>query len=131
MNRMFDDFFRGDVPLPQASLGPWSTTWPHVEVSETNDAVKVVAEVPGLEEKDVELTLNDNVLTLKGEKKVETQNPLYTERWQGQFQRSVQLGSDVDPERVEATFNNGVLTITLPKRPEVQGKAKRIEIKGK
>jgi HSP20 family protein len=127
MNRMLDDFARGfGMGLP-ARFGA-SGTWPHVEVSETDKEVKVVAELPGLEQKDVEVSLHDGVLTLKGEKKQESDGTLYTERWHGQFQRSLQIGPDVDPDRVSAAFKNGVLTVTLAKRPEAQSQVKRIPI---
>ncbi|HZT18259.1 MAG TPA: Hsp20/alpha crystallin family protein, partial [Dongiaceae bacterium] len=101
-----------------------------VEVSETDKEVKVVAELPGLDEKDVDVTLHDGVLTLKGEKKAEVNGTVYSERWQGSFQRSLQLGSEIDPEKVAASFKNGVLTVTLAKRPEAQSQVKRIPIKG-
>jgi HSP20 family protein len=129
MNRLFDDFFRG-WDLPAASRFGWSAGWPSVEVSETDKEVKVVAELPGLEEKDVDVTLHDGVLTLKGEKKAESNGSIYSERWQGSFQRSIQLGPEVDPDKVTASFKNGVLTITLAKRPEAQSQVKRIPIKG-
>src|SRR5689334_4692191 len=126
MNRILDDFSRSfDVPM--LSQG-WSTGWPHLEVSETENEVKVVAEVPGLEEKDIEVTLHNGMLTLKGEKKSESQGAVYSERWHGRFERSMQLGPDVDPDRVNASFKNGVLTITVPKRPEAQRQVKRIPI---
>jgi HSP20 family protein len=129
MNRMFDDFARGfGVGLPARFGG--SGGWPHVEVSETDSEVKVVAELPGLEERDIDLSLQDGVLTLKGEKKSETEGAFYSERWHGQFQRSLQVGPDVDPDKVSASFKNGVLTITLAKRPEAQRQAKRIPISG-
>lgn len=127
MNRMFDDFTRGfDLPVAQ---GGWTGAWPRVELSETDKAVRVVAELPGLQEKDIELTLEDNILTLKGEKKTETESPTYTERWHGTFQRSIQLSSEVEPDKIDASFKNGILTVTLPKRPDSEGNAKRIEIK--
>ncbi|HZS82116.1 MAG TPA: Hsp20/alpha crystallin family protein [Stellaceae bacterium] len=129
MNRLFDDFFRGwDLPVP--SRFGWSAGWPSVEVSETEKEFKVVAELPGLEEKDVDVTLHDGVLTLKGEKKSESNGSVYSERWQGSFQRSIQLGPEVDPDKVAASFKNGVLTVTLAKRPEAQSQVKRIPIKG-
>ncbi len=128
MNRMFDSFFR-DVSTPATMRGEWSGgAWPHVEVSETDKEVKVVAELPGMEQKDVELSLHDGVLTLKGEKRSESDGPLYSERWHGQFQRSLQLGPEVDPEKVNASFKNGELTITLAKRAEAQSQVKRIPI---
>ena len=72
MDRMFDNFFRG-FDLPMTTTNGWSVgAWPHVEVSETDNEVKLVAELPGMEEKDIELNFNDGMLTLKGEKKTET-----------------------------------------------------------
>jgi HSP20 family protein len=129
MNRLFDDFFdgfKGRFGMPSR----WSAgAWPHVEVRETEKEVKVVAELPGMGEKDVELTLRDGVLTLKGEKQAETNGSVYSERWHGSFERSIDLGPDVDPDKVTATFKNGVLTVTLGKRPEAQSQVKRIPIK--
>lgn len=130
MNRMFDDFARSfDLPaFSNNSWNGWSSGWPHVEVSETDEDVKVVAELPGLEEKDIEVTLHEGMLTLKGDKKGETRGAVYSERWHGRFERTVQLGPDVDPNRVNAAFKNGVLTITVAKRPEAQRQVKRIPI---
>ena len=131
MNRVFDGFFRGSGAAASA-LAPlgWPAAWPHVEVSETEQEVKVVAELPGLEEKDLEVTLHDGVLTLGGEKKGEGSGAVYSERWHGRFQRSLRLGPDVDPDRVAASFRNGVLTVTVARRPEAQRQVKRIPIGG-
>jgi HSP20 family protein len=127
MNRMFDDFARGfGTGLPARRGTPGA--WPRVEVSETGTEVKVVAELPGMEQKDVEVSLADGVLTLKGEKQSESNGALYSERWHGQFQRSLQVGPDIDPEKVAAAFKNGVLTVTLAKCPEAQSQVKRIPI---
>jgi HSP20 family protein len=126
MNRMFDEFAQS-FNMPAFS-NAWSAGWPHLEVNETHDDVKVVAELPGLDEKDIELTLHNGMLTLKGEKKSEAQGAVYSERWHGRFERSLQLGPDVDPEKVSAKFKNGVLTISVPKRPEAQRQVKRIPI---
>jgi HSP20 family molecular chaperone IbpA len=93
-----------------------------------HNEVKITADLPGLEEKDIELALQDGVLTLKGEKKSESEGALYSERWHGQFQRSVQLGPEVDPDNVKAAFKNGVLTVALAKKPEAQTRVKRIPI---
>ena len=128
MDRVFDDFFRG-FDLPMTGTPGWSVgTWPHVEVSETDNEVKLVAELPGMEEKDIELNFNDGLLMLKGEKKAETNGAVYSERWHGQFERSVRLGPDVDPDKIKAEFKNGVLTITVGKRPEEQRQVKRIPV---
>ena len=122
MNRIFDNFFRGSE-WPMSTTPGWSGgTWPNVEISETDNEVRLVAELPGMEEKDVDLTFHDGVLTLKGEKKAETNGAVYSERWQGQFERTVRLGPDVDPDKIKADFKNGVLTVAIGKRPEAQPK---------
>jgi HSP20 family protein len=127
VNRILDDFTRGfGVSLP--SRFGISGTWPHVEVRETDKEVAVVAELPGMEEKDIDVSLHDGMLTLKGEKKSESHTAVYSERWHGQFQRSLPIGPDVDPEQVSASFRNGVLTVTLAKRAEAQRQVKRIPI---
>lgn len=123
MNRMIDDFFE-DFPLS----GRLSRTWPHIELSETDDEIQVLAELPGLEEKDVEVLLEEGVLTLKGEKKVERNGTRYSERYEGSFERTIPVGDDVDPDKVKATFRNGVLTVRMPKKPEAKRQAKRITI---
>jgi HSP20 family protein len=125
VNRLFDDFFRDfDMPLSRV----WSSNWPSVEVSEGPGQVTIVAELPGLDEKDIDITLRDGVLTLKGEKKKESNGATYSERWHGQFARAIELGPDVDPDKVKASFAKGVLTITLEKRPDAQSQVKRIAI---
>jgi HSP20 family protein len=115
MTRIFDGFFGG--------FG-----WPHVDVRENDSQFKVYAELPGLEEQDVEVTFADGVVTLKGEKRMEEENALYSERWSGAFERQIVLGDDVDPDNVKATFKNGVLTVILAKKPEARRQVKRIEI---
>jgi HSP20 family protein len=127
VNRMFDDFARGFWTGSPAGFA-MSGGWPHIEVSETDKEVRVVAELPGINEKEVEITLADGVLTIKGEKKSESQGALYSERWHGQFQRTLQVGPDVDPERVSAAFKNGVLTVTLAKRADAERQVKRIAV---
>jgi len=128
MDRVFDDFFRG-FNLPMTGTPGWSIgTWPHVEVSETDNEVKLVAELPGMEEKNIDVNFREGMLTLKGEKKTETNGAIYSERWHGHFERTFQLGPDVDPEKINAAFKNGVLTITAGKRPEAQRQVKRIPV---
>jgi HSP20 family protein len=125
MNRMFDGFFRGfDEPL----LGNGQFGWPHVDLRENDSQFKVCAELPGVEEKDVEVTFADGVVTLKGEKRLEEDTPVYTERWSGAFERQIVIGDSVDPDNVKATFKNGVLTVILAKKPEARRQMKRIEI---
>jgi HSP20 family protein len=131
MSRLIDDFARGfGMPTGLWGAGPmaFSGNWPRVEVSDSSAEMKVVADLPGLEEKDIKLSLQEGVLTLKGEKTQETKDALYSERWHGQFQRSIPVGNAVDPNKVSATFKNGVLTVTLGKRPEAQEQVKHIPI---
>lgn len=130
MNRLFDDFFRDfDAPITfSGGRTGWSTGWPNLDITEDEKQVKISAELPGLDEKDIEVTLVDGVLTLQGEKKGETKDAVYSERWHGKFSRSLRLGSDVDPDKVTARFGKGVLTVTLEKRPEAQSGKKRIPI---
>lgn len=109
------------------------SAWPTLDVDETDDAYIVTVEVPGLKDKDVELNLRDNVLTISGEKREERreerQGGAYAERVFGQFRRSIPFTAEVDPEKVEAKFKDGVLTITLPKSAKGQAQGKRIEVK--
>jgi HSP20 family protein len=127
MNRLFDDFFDGfNWRSGMPSL--WSLGWPQVEVSDGDNEVRIVAELPGLEEKDVELTLQDGTLTIRGEKKAESNGAAYSERWHGRFSRSLELGTDIDPDKVKAEFKNGVLTVTAAKLPEAQRRVKRIPV---
>jgi HSP20 family protein len=136
VNRLFDDVFRGfDSRLP--ALGRFSSFggggWPNVEVSDGEKEIRVTAEVPGLEEKDIEVLLEDGVLTLKGEKRSETEDKdrQFSERFYGHFERRIPLGADVEDDKVSADFKNGVLTVALPKTERAQAKAKRIAINGK
>jgi HSP20 family protein len=127
VDRLFDDFFR-DFQAPPRAAAWGDTNWPSLELREDEGSVHVVAELPGLDEKDIEITLREGVLTLSGEKKHESTGPTYSERWQGRFSRSIDLGSDIDPDKVKAAFDRGVLTVTLGKRPEAQRRVRKIAI---
>jgi HSP20 family protein len=116
-----DSFYR---PLLTSSMA-WA---PAMEVSETNDAVVLTAELPGIEEKAFRVSVENNVLTVSGEKEQErsdgppTTAYYVTERFYGAFQRSFTLPRTVDMEHVKAEFDKGVLTVTLPKLPQAKGK---------
>jgi HSP20 family protein len=125
MDRLFDDFFR-DFDAPSRRTG--GAGWPTLDVSDGDKEMKVVAELPGLDEKDIDITLHDGVLTLKGEKRHENHGSVYSERWHGQFSRQIHVGPDIDPDKVKASFDKGLLTVTLQKRPEAQSQVKRIAI---
>lgn len=131
VNRLFDDVFRGfGLPSLRGTSGI-AAGWPSVEIADSDKDIKVTAEVPGLEEKDIEVLLDDGVLTLKGEKRSETEDKekQFSERYYGRFERRIPLGAEVKEDQVDATFKNGVLTVTLPKTEKAQSQVKRIAIK--
>jgi HSP20 family protein len=131
VNRLIDEVFRGfDTPSGLGQMMTRNGTWPTVEVSENDKEIRVIAEVPGLEEKDVEVMLDDGVLTLRGERKSETEDKdrQFSERYYGRFERRLALGHEVEEDKVAATLKNGVLLVTLPKTAKAQASAKRIAI---
>jgi HSP20 family protein len=143
MDRLFDDFFTG-WPLGPLARRPEADPWrrlqgalgmayPAVDAKEDETAYRVTAELPGMTEKDVEVTLANGVLMLKGhkrEEKEERKEDYYvSERRFGSFQRSLRLPEGVDQGRIEAELKDGVLTVVLPKTAEAQAEAKRIEVK--
>ena len=129
VNRLFDDMFRSFDSL--GSLPAFSGGWPKVEISETAGDIKVTAEIPGIEEKDLEILLDDDVLTLRGEKRAESEDKerRFSERYYGRFERRIPLGYEVEPDKIDARFKNGVLTVVLPKSERAQTQVKRIAIK--
>lgn len=144
MERVFDDFDRG-LPMspfrrPTFSLEPfWRReralpSVPAVNFSETDKAYELTAELPGMDEKDIEVKLANGGLSIKGEKreeKEEREKGYYLhERHFGSFERFFQVPDGVDAEKIEASFKNGVLTVTLPKTPEAVKAEKRIPVKG-
>ena len=121
MDRLFERFLEPawkDLP----GLGEWE---PKLDVSETKDSVVVKAEIPGVDQKDVEVSLHESVLTIKGEKQEEKEEKAKrfhrVERSYGAFMRSVQLPAPVDASKVTASFKNGVVMVTLPKTAESKG----------
>ena len=138
VNRLFDDVFRsfdsfGMERFQGLASSRTSWAWPNVEVSETDREIRVTAELPGLEEKDVEVLLDGDVVNLRGEKRSETEDKdrQFSERYYGQFERRIALGTEVEEDKVEARFKNGVLTVTMPKTERAQSKGKRIAINDK
>ena len=127
VDRLFDDLFRGD--WPSLGFSRSMMAWPKVEVGETDREVRITAEVPGMDEEDVELTLQDGILTLRGEKKNETEDKDrgYSERFYGRFERRIALPDGIDEEGAKADFRNGVLTVTLPKSENAE-RSRRIPI---
>jgi HSP20 family protein len=123
MDRFFDRVLEAKWDeLP--ALGDWV---PSMDISETKDSLVAKVEAPGMEERDIQVSLQENLLTIKGEKKQEKEEKEEhyhrIERSYGAFTRSVRLPVAVDASRVTATFKNGLLTVTLPKTPAAKGTA--------
>ncbi len=134
MNDLFADFF-GGYPLAERGGGPeWAPAafTPRVDVAETDTEVKVSAELPGMDEKDISVELQDDVLILRGEKKNEQEekgkNWFRREQSWGAFHRAVELPAGVDAGKAKAQFKKGVLTFTAPKRPEEQARRRAVPI---
>jgi len=131
INKMFDHFFRGGT-VDDGSLG--TSLWtPAVDVAEHDNEYDVKVELPGVNKDDVKITMQDNILTIRGEKKQEKEskgsNYHRVERSYGSFQRSFTLPTSVKSEKIEASYNDGVLSIKLPKAEEA--KPKQIDVKVK
>lgn len=131
INRLFDNFFHGDV---QADDSFFSSVWtPAVDIAEQDDQYVVKVELPGVNKDDVKITLESNILTIRGEKKQEKEikedNYHRMERSYGSFQRSFTLPATVKSDKIDAGFKDGILTISLPKAEEA--KPKQIEVKVK
>jgi HSP20 family protein len=134
VNRLFDDVFHGfDLARFGFDRGfDRAFSWPNIEVSDTDKEMRVTAELPGLDENDVDVELANGVLAIKGEKKTETEDKdrLFSERYYGRFERRIPV-EDVEEDKVSASFRNGVLTVTLPKTAHAQRQVKRIAINGR
>lgn len=134
MNRLFDDVFRSFDFAPFSGAGGWSAAWPSVGISETDKEIKVLAEMPGLEEDDVELVLEENALILRGEKRSESHEDggrQFSERFYGRFERRIPLPAEIEEDKVRADFRNGVLSVVMPKTARAMTRSRRIAINGK
>ena len=143
IDRLFDDFRWGSWPAPLArtlfNIEPFwrgETGWggvPAVDVAEKEKEYEVTAELPGMDESNIDVKFADGMLTIKGEKKEEKEEKkkdyYLSERRYGSFQRSFQVPEGVDADKIEANFKNGVLTVKLPKTPEALKQEKKIAIK--
>nr|AAC79726.1 small heat shock protein [Thermotoga maritima] len=121
IDRLFDDFFRTEVrPAPD------------MDVFETDDEVVIEVEIPGIDRKDVQITVEENILKISGEKKLEREqkgkNYYYVERSAGKFERAIRLPDYVDVEKIKAEYKNGVLTIRVPKKEERKKKVIEVEV---
>jgi HSP20 family protein len=139
MDRMMDEFFTGFsvMPFPRWDIRPFewrmSSFSPSIDIKDEENQIRVEAELPGMTEKDVDISLTRDSLVITGEKKLETEEKerdyYRMERAYGSFQRTIPLPIDVEQDRVEATFKNGLLSIVLPKSQEAIKKARKIEVK--
>ncbi len=139
MNRLFDDVFRGSRSFaPPAAQGGGTSAAAFnasMDVAETDKEVRVCVDLPGVDEKDIDVSLDNDVLTVRGEKKFEQEkgddqtNYHFVERGYGRFQRSLRLPFQANPDEVKADFQNGVLTVTVPKSAQ-QARSRRIQIQG-
>jgi len=133
IDRLFDDFSGGLFRSPFRSREVKWPAAPAVDFTDTEKAYELTAELPGMDEKNVEVKVANGVLTIKGEKqedKEEKKKDYYLrERNYGSFERSFQVPDGVDADKIEANYKKGVLTVTLPKRPEAQKTAKKIDVK--
>jgi len=130
MNRMFNEVWGRTRHADEDYIsGSWM---PSVDVRETRDALEIAAEIPGLDPKDVEVSVENGVLTLKGSRRLEkaTEGETYhrVERAYGSFERSFSLPTNVDREKIHAVFRHGVLHLTLPKREEAKPKSISIKV---
>ncbi len=133
MNRMFDDVFRGFDLAPFGSARAFDgLSWPQLDIEETDKEVRITAELPGLEEKDVSLDIANGVLSISGEKKSQTEDKdrRFSERYYGRFERRIPL-EGVEEDKASASFKNGVLTIALPKSSKAKDNVRRIPINSK
>ncbi|MBS3820808.1 MAG: Hsp20 family protein [Bacteroidetes bacterium] len=141
-HRLFDDMFEDFLGrrFGEGLLAPFGepgslldTGWPRVDLEETDDAFKVTAEVPGMEADDVEVTVGDSSLTIRGSKTTEREEKKkdyhLMETYSGSFHRTVPLPVEVNADGVEAHCKNGQLTVTVPKTEAGRKAAKRIEVK--
>lgn len=129
MNHVFESFWSRIGNLDW----PWSSGEAKSDMVETDNAIEISVELPGMEMKDIEVTVNDDMLSVKGEKKIERQEEkkgyYLSERSYGVIYRTIPLPPGVDSEKAQASFKNGVLTIRLPQTPEAKAKVKRIDVK--
>ena len=129
MNRLFDDAFRGFDESRLSGRGRRGE-WPKIDVEESDKEYRVTAELPGTDDRDVEVLIQDGVLTLRGEKKMENESPnrTFSERFYGRFERQISFDREVAEDGITAAFRNGILTVTVPKTAQAVERTKKIPI---
>jgi HSP20 family protein len=134
MNSLFDDFFSGFDVAPRGLVaGGFGSFSPSIDVKESDKDFIIRAELPGVEEKDIDVMVTNDAVTIKGEKKEEKEdkgkNYYYMERSYGSFNRVIPLATQTEANKAEASFKNGVLNITIPKSAQANAKATKVPIK--
>jgi len=131
INRLFDDFWGQSWLEPRRETSA-AGFWPQVDVTETDKEIKVCAEIPGVDPKDIDVSVEDGRLTITGEKKYEREqnekDQYRMERSYGAFERTIALPAEVDESKAKAEFKKGVLRLTLPKRPGAASRRKKIPV---
>ena len=122
-DRVFDRLWKGDFAAAGAA-----TYAPRIDFTENDTELRVAAELPGFEEKDLKVTLEDGVLTIEAERTSEVKNEeakevRHVETFHGKYRRALRLPSEVDGDAVKASYRNGILTVTLPKAPAAQARS--------
>jgi len=129
MNRLFDNFFGRPAPQQGGMERVWA---PAVDMYETKDELVIMAELPGLNEKDIHLSITGDMLTVKGERQwnqeIKQESYYRGERWYGKFERTLPLPIPVQADKVKAGYRDGVLTITLPKVEAIKPKEIKIDV---
>ena len=132
-DRFFDEFWRGNGRAASREATPGART-PRTDYSVTDDEIRIRAEMPGLEEKEIDVSLEEGVLTIKGERVAESEEKddekgmQHMETYRGSFYRSVRLPAEVDEDGIVATYKNGILSVTLPKLPEAKPEVRSIPV---
>ncbi|MCB0359273.1 MAG: Hsp20/alpha crystallin family protein [Bdellovibrionales bacterium] len=135
MNRLFDSFFDAfGTPVRLSSESSAQRFVPSVDVEDFEDKMVITAELPGLDQKDIDITLQNDRVEISGEKRFEREEKAengrrYVERSFGSFQRIIPLTAEIDADKVDASFKNGVLHVTLPKADTPESRSRKVSIR--
>ena len=127
MNRMFDDLLSPGETGKEDKKGKGPTSWPSLDISQDDGRIEIVVEMPGVERDAIDINMDDGMLIISGEKKGQQKKDGYTERTFGRFERHISIPATVDLDQAEANYDNGLLTITLPKAEE-KNRGRKIEL---
>lgn len=133
LNHFFDDVFKDFFPVSsrETSVDAFS---PKIDLRESSEKLQVFVELPGLEPKDIDVSIDGDALTIRGERRLESESEDKSDQWYfersfGSFSRTIPLPAEVNQEKVSATYKNGILTIDLPRTEAAQSKVRKIKVK--